>query len=60
MVLFSLIPIRAGLIQLIQDRCLRELLIKRGLLNVRRFSSDCIAAQYLRIYQSILSQNAKR
>lgn len=57
---YSVASIRTGLIQLIQDRCLRELLIKRGLLNVRRFSSDCIAAQYLRIYQSILSKNAKR
>jgi glycosyltransferase involved in cell wall biosynthesis len=45
--------IRAGLRRLIDDAPLRDALIARGRQNVKRFSSDAIAAQYLRIYQSL-------
>ena len=51
---FSVASIRAGLIRLIEDEPLRHELIQHGLTNIHRFSSDEIAAQYLRIYQGLL------
>jgi glycosyltransferase involved in cell wall biosynthesis len=45
--------IRAGLQRLIDDAPFREELVARGQENVRRFSSDAIAAQYLEIYRSL-------
>lgn len=49
----SVESIRAGLRRLIDEAPLREQLVARGQQNVRRFSSDAIAAQYLEIYHSL-------
>ena len=53
----SVESIRAGLLRVIEDGALRERLIAGGQRNIARFSSDAIAAQYLRIYQSLLQQS---
>ena len=53
----SVESIRAGLLRVIGDGALRERLIAGGQRNIARFRSDAIAAQYLRIYQSLLQQS---
>ena len=51
---FSIDSIRAGLIKLLQNPTLRSNLITKGAANVKRFSADMIARQYLKIYRSLL------
>ena len=51
---YSVDSIRAGLIRLMEDEAFRDQLIKQGLRNTQRFSSDAIAADYLRIYRSLI------
>lgn len=54
----SVESIRAGLRRLIDEAPLRDALVASGRQNVKRFSSDAIAAQYLRLYQSLLNQRS--
>jgi glycosyltransferase involved in cell wall biosynthesis len=51
---YSITSIRSGLIRLIEDESYRKELITSGQDNVRRFSSDAIAARYLELYKSLL------
>lgn len=51
----SVASIRAGLERLLHDPACRQELIERGQANVRRFSANAIAAQYLALYQSLLA-----
>ena len=50
----SVSSIRAGLQQVMGDAAVRQRLIADGQRNIERFSSNAIAAQYLRIYQALL------
>jgi glycosyltransferase involved in cell wall biosynthesis len=45
--------IREGIEKIIQNNDYREDLIKKGFENVKRFESEAIAAQYLRLYKEI-------
>jgi glycosyltransferase involved in cell wall biosynthesis len=45
--------IRGGVLRVIQDPAYREELIRRGLENVRRFSSAAIAEAYLGVYREL-------
>ncbi len=46
--------IRAGIEKVIADTEYREMLIRNGLENVKRFNPDKIAMQYLKLYQNLL------
>tara|TARA_R110002096_G_scaffold16243_3_gene55559 strand:+ start:9177 stop:10148 length:972 start_codon:yes stop_codon:yes gene_type:complete len=50
---YSVAAIRKGILQLIQDDILREVLIEKGLENVKRFDAERIAEEYLEIYKTI-------
>lgn len=50
----SVKSIREGLLRLIEDDALRADLVGHGLLNIVRFSTASIAAQYLQVYKAIL------
>lgn len=50
---YSVESIRAGLLRIIDDADYRDRLIQKGRLNVRRYSTEAIASDYLRIYNSI-------
>jgi glycosyltransferase involved in cell wall biosynthesis len=45
--------IREGLLKIINDAEFRNHLIKRGLENVKRFEAQCIAQQYIDLYNKI-------
>jgi glycosyltransferase involved in cell wall biosynthesis len=48
--------IRAGVLKVINDTAYREQLIKDGLRNIDRFSTETIAAQYLDCYKKLANQ----
>lgn len=48
--------IREGVLKVMNDAAYRERLIKDGLQNVRRFSTEVIAAQYLDCYKKLANQ----
>ena len=50
----SVASIRSGIERVLGDAAHRERLIRLGLENCRRFSSEAIAARYRSIYQSVL------
>ncbi|HQQ96801.1 MAG TPA: glycosyltransferase family 1 protein [Cyclobacteriaceae bacterium] len=50
---FDVESIRAGIIKVIEDDSYRELLIRNGLLNVRRFDVHEIGRQYAELYHSV-------
>jgi glycosyltransferase involved in cell wall biosynthesis len=52
---YSVASIRAGLLRLIEDEAYRQELITSGQDNIRRFSSEAIAARYLELYESLLT-----
>ncbi|WP_179348066.1 glycosyltransferase family 4 protein [Winogradskyella pacifica] len=45
--------IRAGILQIIEDEKLRDVLVQRGLQNVERFSVETIAKHYTDIYEEV-------
>lgn len=49
--------IRKGVLELINNDSLREVLIKNGLENVKRFEPQKIANQYLELYNQVLNEN---
>jgi glycosyltransferase involved in cell wall biosynthesis len=51
---FDVLSIRSGILRVIENAVEREELIQRGLENVKRFSSDSIAAQYVSLYKQLL------
>jgi glycosyltransferase involved in cell wall biosynthesis len=51
---YSVESIRDGILQVINDADYRDNLIQKGRLNAQRYTTEAIAAEYLRIYQSIL------
>ena len=51
---FSVIDIHNGIIKLINDDLYRKDLIEKGFKNVRRFTPELIAEQYLDLYKKIL------
>ena len=50
---FDVDSIRAGFQRIISDTEYRTKLIQQGFENARRFDAECIANQYLRVYQSV-------
>ncbi len=50
---YDIAAIRAGILRVIEDRVYREDLINNGLQNVRKFSSEAIAEQYVALYSEI-------
>lgn len=48
--------IRKGILELINNNSLREVLIKNGLENVKRFEPQKIANQYLELYNQVLNE----
>lgn len=48
--------IRTGILQIINDKVLRENLVQKGLENVERFRPETIAAKYEDLYEEILSK----
>lgn len=46
--------IRAGILKVINDDAYREDLIRKGLLNCKRFDLNVIASQYVEVYSSLL------
>jgi glycosyltransferase involved in cell wall biosynthesis len=50
----SVASIRSGIERVLGDADHRQRLIRRGQENIRRFSSEAIAASYRRIYESVL------
>ncbi|MHB1295979.1 MAG: glycosyltransferase family 4 protein [Anaerolineae bacterium] len=51
--------IRRGIVRVIQDHTYREGLVQRGLSNVEHFRPEAIAAQYVALYEEILSMHGK-
>jgi len=51
---YNIASIRAGIIKVIADAQYRENLITKGLENVKRFSPEKIAGEYLRLYKEII------
>ena len=52
--------IRAGILRVLREKDYRDRLIRDGLENVRRFRPDAIAAEYLRLYRQVESENQLR
>ena len=50
---FDVAAIRAGLERVIRDASFRTELLRRGYINVRRFSAQRIAAQFAELYREI-------
>lgn len=50
---FDPMDIRAGLQRVIQDESYRNTLIENGLENVKRFTLDAVAQQYLELYETL-------
>jgi glycosyltransferase involved in cell wall biosynthesis len=46
--------IRAGVLRVIQDAAFREVLVRRGFENVRRFRPETVARQYAELYAEML------
>lgn len=51
---YSVESIRDGILRVINDADYRDTLIQKGRLNAQRYTTEAIASEYLRIYQSIL------
>jgi glycosyltransferase involved in cell wall biosynthesis len=47
--------IKNGIQKLIRDEAYRDLMIKKGLKNVERFSLETISNQYIALYKSIIN-----
>jgi len=56
---FDITSIRSGILSVIENEALRNLLIEKGLNNVQRFSTKSIAKEYMKIYNE-LSTGANR
>jgi glycosyltransferase involved in cell wall biosynthesis len=52
---FSVKEIKVGILKIINDAGLRESLIAQGLINLKRFNSLSIAAQYNILYKKVLN-----
>jgi len=52
---FDVEDIRRGVLLLINDSHLRRDLVRRGFLNVRRFSIESVATQYRSLYDELSS-----
>ena len=52
---FEVNDMRKGILKIIEDDFYRQVLIKQGFLNARRFDGRIIAENYYNIYQEILS-----
>jgi glycosyltransferase involved in cell wall biosynthesis len=52
---YDIESIKKGIQKLIRDETYRDLMIKKGLKNVERFSLETISNQYIALYQSILN-----
>lgn len=55
---YDIVSIRAGINDLIENASLRESLIIKGLKNVKRFSGEAIAQDYMKIYREISSDKS--
>jgi len=53
---FDIRSIRNGILQVIQERQVREELVVKGLQNVRRFRPEVIAEQYAELYRELARQ----
>ena len=51
--------IREGILKIINNNEYRDLLIKRGLENCKRFYPDAVAKKYLSLYSEIIENNKK-
>jgi glycosyltransferase involved in cell wall biosynthesis len=51
---YNVLSIRTGILRVIEDRVYREELIYKGLQNVKRFSPEAIAQQYVAIYYEMV------
>lgn len=54
---YSVEDIRKAYIQIISDSTLREVLVKRGLENVKNYQVACITDQYLNLYKAIANES---
>lgn len=57
---YDISSIRNGITKVIEDSNLRSSLIKKGLLNVQRFSADMVAKDYIAIYQEISTDGQRK
>ena len=53
---FNSASIRKGLLRIIQDAEYREGIICKGIENVKRFSLESVAAQYVELYRELLQK----
>lgn len=53
---FDVMSIREGILKTINDIPYRDKLVKRGFENIKRFKAEKIAAQYVSIYNELLSR----
>jgi glycosyltransferase involved in cell wall biosynthesis len=54
---FDVTAIRAAINLVISNRELRRELVRKGLMNIRRFTPDVIAQQYNDLYQEVYRKN---
>ena len=52
---FDIEDIKKGVLKIIKDSNLREMIIQNGLINIKRFSAKSISDQYLKLYNMVLS-----
>jgi glycosyltransferase involved in cell wall biosynthesis len=50
---YSVDEIRNSIISLINDKCMRDYYVKKGLINAEKYSQTNIADQYIDIYKKI-------
>ncbi len=50
----DILSIREGILRIINDESLRNKLVEKGLINIKRFETSRVAAQYENLYREII------
>ena len=53
---FDVDSIRSGFVRLIEDRDLRDVLVRKGYENAKKYSRERIASEYLSVYSEIINK----
>ncbi len=56
---YDVSSIRKGVLKVIEDEAYRNLLVERGLENVKRFKAESVAEQYIEVYKEVFGNNMK-